>query len=80
MSEVGSWIEREPNPTEGDHEIGANPLAAMPSDHLASAAMTAMLLLSKIRSSVPWPGAAPSCSDSRWCTWVSTTSSTCSPV
>jgi membrane-associated phospholipid phosphatase len=44
MSEVASWLKREPNPTEGDHEMGANPLAAMPSDHLASAAMTAMLL------------------------------------
>jgi membrane-associated phospholipid phosphatase len=44
MSEVARWIKGEPNPTEGDHEIGANPFAAMPSDHFASAAMTAMLL------------------------------------
>jgi membrane-associated phospholipid phosphatase len=44
MSEVASWVKREPNPTEGDHEMGANPFAAMPSDHFASAAMTAMLL------------------------------------
>ena len=44
MSEVASWVKREPNPTEGDHEIGANPFAAMPSDHFASAAMTAILL------------------------------------
>jgi membrane-associated phospholipid phosphatase len=44
MSEVGSWIKGEPNPTQGDHEMGANPFAAMPSDHFASATMTAMLL------------------------------------
>jgi membrane-associated phospholipid phosphatase len=44
MCEVASWLKREPNPTEGDHEIGANPFAAMPSDHFASAAMTALLL------------------------------------
>ncbi len=44
MAEVSQWLKREPNPTEGEHEIGANPFAAMPSDHFASAAMTAMLL------------------------------------
>jgi membrane-associated phospholipid phosphatase len=44
MSEVADWVKREPNPTEGDHEMGANPFAAMPSDHFASAAMTAILL------------------------------------
>ncbi len=44
MSEVASWIKREPNPTEGDHEMGSNPFAAMPSDHFASAVMTAILL------------------------------------
>jgi membrane-associated phospholipid phosphatase len=44
MSEVASWVKREPNPTEGDHEMGANPFAAMPSDHFASASVTAMLL------------------------------------
>jgi membrane-associated phospholipid phosphatase len=44
MSEVASWLKGEPKPTEGDHEMGANPFAAMPSDHFASAAMTAMLL------------------------------------
>jgi membrane-associated phospholipid phosphatase len=44
MSEVASWVKREPNPTEGDHEMGANPFAAMPSDHFASAVMTAILL------------------------------------
>jgi membrane-associated phospholipid phosphatase len=44
MSEVMSWLKGEGNPTEGDHEMGANPFAAMPSDHFASAAMTAMLL------------------------------------
>jgi membrane-associated phospholipid phosphatase len=44
MSEVASWVKREPNPTEGDHEMGANPFAAMPSDHFASAVQTALLL------------------------------------
>lgn len=44
MSEVAQWLKRKPNPTEGDHEMGANPFAAMPSDHFASASMTAMLL------------------------------------
>jgi membrane-associated phospholipid phosphatase len=44
MVEVSDWLKRDPNPTEGDHELGANPFAAMPSDHFASAAMTAMLL------------------------------------
>jgi membrane-associated phospholipid phosphatase len=44
MLEVARWLKGKPNPTEGDHEIGANPFAAMPSDHFASAAMTAMLL------------------------------------
>jgi membrane-associated phospholipid phosphatase len=44
MAEVAAWLKREPNPTEGDHEMGANPFAAMPSDHFASAAMTAILL------------------------------------
>ncbi|HKR98635.1 MAG TPA: phosphatase PAP2 family protein [Candidatus Dormibacteraeota bacterium] len=44
MSAVASWLKREPNPTEGEHEMGANPFAAMPSDHFASAATTAMLL------------------------------------
>jgi membrane-associated phospholipid phosphatase len=44
MAEVAEWVKRNPNPTEGDHEMGANPFAAMPSDHFASAAMTAMIL------------------------------------
>jgi membrane-associated phospholipid phosphatase len=44
MDEVAQWVKREPNPTEGDHTLGANPFAAMPSDHFASAAMTAILL------------------------------------
>jgi membrane-associated phospholipid phosphatase len=44
MSEVADWVKGKPNPTEGDHEMGANPFAAMPSDHFASAAMTAILL------------------------------------
>jgi membrane-associated phospholipid phosphatase len=44
MAEVAEWIKRKPNPTEGDHEMGANPFAAMPSDHFASAAMTAIIL------------------------------------
>jgi membrane-associated phospholipid phosphatase len=49
MSEVADWLKREPNPTEGDHEMGANPFAAMPSDHFASAAMTAILLTEQDR-------------------------------
>jgi membrane-associated phospholipid phosphatase len=44
MAEVASWLKGERNPTEGEHELGANPFAAMPSDHFASAATTAMLL------------------------------------
>jgi membrane-associated phospholipid phosphatase len=44
MAEVAEWVKGKPNPTEGDHEMGANPFAAMPSDHFASAAMTAMIL------------------------------------
>jgi membrane-associated phospholipid phosphatase len=44
MAEVAAWLKREPNPTEGDHEMGANPFAAMPSDHFASAVMTALVL------------------------------------
>ncbi|MBV9415681.1 MAG: phosphatase PAP2 family protein, partial [Solirubrobacterales bacterium] len=44
MSEVAEWLKGEPNPTEGDHEMGANPFAAMPSDHFATAVMTAILL------------------------------------
>ncbi len=49
MSEVASWVKREPNPTEGNHEMGANPFAAMPSDHFASAVMTAILLAEQDR-------------------------------
>jgi membrane-associated phospholipid phosphatase len=49
MSEVADWLKREPNPTEGDHEMGANPFAAMPSDHFASAVMTAILLTDQDR-------------------------------
>jgi membrane-associated phospholipid phosphatase len=44
MAEVAAWLKGEPDPTGGDHEMGANPFAAMPSDHFASAAMTAILL------------------------------------
>jgi len=44
MSEVADWVKGKPNPTEGEHEMGANPFAAMPSDHFASATMTAILL------------------------------------
>jgi membrane-associated phospholipid phosphatase len=44
MDEVAQWLKRQPNPTEGDHTVGANPFAAMPSDHFASATMTAVLL------------------------------------
>ena len=53
MSEVADWLKGDPNPTEGDHELGANPFAAMPSDHFASAAMTAVLLAEQD----PWLGA-----------------------
>jgi membrane-associated phospholipid phosphatase len=53
MAEVAEWVKRKPNPTEGDHEMGANPFAAMPSDHFASAAMTAMILSDQS----PWLGA-----------------------
>jgi membrane-associated phospholipid phosphatase len=49
MSEVADWVKRKPNPTEGEHEMGANPFAAMPSDHFASAAMTAILLTEQDR-------------------------------
>jgi membrane-associated phospholipid phosphatase len=49
MSEVADWLKRKPNPTEGDHEMGANPFAAMPSDHFASAVMTAILLTEQDR-------------------------------
>jgi membrane-associated phospholipid phosphatase len=44
MVQVARALKREPNPTEGDGELDANPFAAMPSDHFASAAMAAMLL------------------------------------
>ncbi|MGN6870151.1 MAG: phosphatase PAP2 family protein [Solirubrobacteraceae bacterium] len=49
MSEVADWVKGKPNPTEGEHEMGANPFAAMPSDHFASAAMTAILLTEQDR-------------------------------
>jgi membrane-associated phospholipid phosphatase len=49
MSEVADWVKGKPNPTEGEHEMGANPFAAMPSDHFASAAMTALLLTEQDR-------------------------------
>jgi membrane-associated phospholipid phosphatase len=42
--EVADWVKRKPRPTEGNHELGANPFAAMPSDHFASAMMTAAVL------------------------------------
>jgi membrane-associated phospholipid phosphatase len=54
MSEVADWLKGDANPTEGDHEMGANPFAAMPSDHFASAVMTALLLAEQD----PWLGAA----------------------
>ena len=40
--EVLRWLKGESRPS--DHEQGANPWASMPSDHLASAAMTAIVL------------------------------------
>jgi membrane-associated phospholipid phosphatase len=49
MSEVADWVKGKPNPTEGEHEMGANPFAAMPSDHFASAVMTAILLAEQDR-------------------------------
>jgi membrane-associated phospholipid phosphatase len=49
MSEVADWVKGKPNPTEGEHEMGANPFAAMPSDHFASAVMTAILLTEQDR-------------------------------
>jgi membrane-associated phospholipid phosphatase len=49
MSEVADWVKGKPNPIEGEHEMGANPFAAMPSDHFASAAMTAILLTEQDR-------------------------------
>jgi membrane-associated phospholipid phosphatase len=49
MSEVARWVKGKPNPTEGEHEMGANPFAAMPSDHFASAVMTAILLTEQDR-------------------------------
>jgi membrane-associated phospholipid phosphatase len=44
MDAVARWLKGKENPTGGDHTVGANPFAAMPSDHFASAAMTAILL------------------------------------
>lgn len=41
--EVARWLKGKRNPTGGDHRVGANPFAAMPSDHFGSAAMTARL-------------------------------------
>jgi membrane-associated phospholipid phosphatase len=49
MAEVADWVKGKPRPTEGEHEMGANPFAAMPSDHFASAAMTAILLAEQDR-------------------------------
>lgn len=44
MMEVIAWVKGEPHPTRGDHEMSTNTFAAMPSDHFASALMTAMIL------------------------------------
>jgi membrane-associated phospholipid phosphatase len=44
MVEVAHWVKGQRAPTQGDHKVGANPFAAMPSDHFASASMTAILL------------------------------------
>jgi membrane-associated phospholipid phosphatase len=44
MVEVARSLKGKSHPSEGNHETGANPFAAMPSDHFASAAMTAILL------------------------------------
>jgi membrane-associated phospholipid phosphatase len=43
VAEVGKELRGKPRPGV-DHNLGANPWASMPSDHFASAAMTAMLL------------------------------------
>jgi membrane-associated phospholipid phosphatase len=44
MVEVLQWIKRKPHPTRGEHSVGANKFASMPSDHFASAAVVAMVL------------------------------------
>jgi membrane-associated phospholipid phosphatase len=43
VAEVGRELRGKPRPGV-DHNLGANPWASMPSDHFASAAMTAMIL------------------------------------
>jgi membrane-associated phospholipid phosphatase len=42
--EVSQWVKRQPNPTNADPDTRANAFAAMPSDHFASAAITALVL------------------------------------
>jgi hypothetical protein len=76
MDEVAQWLKRESNPTQGDHQVGANPFAAMPSDHFASAAMTAILLteINPELGTLGWR--MPCCSDLRSSTSGSITSLT----
>jgi membrane-associated phospholipid phosphatase len=50
MVEVLRWIKRKRNPTGGEHDVGANVFASMPSDHFASAAMVAILLAEQDRA------------------------------
>jgi membrane-associated phospholipid phosphatase len=54
MAEVAEWVKGEPTPTQGEHEMGENPFAAMPSDHFASATMTAILLTEHDRRIAPF--------------------------
>jgi membrane-associated phospholipid phosphatase len=44
MVEVIRWIKGKSHPARGEHSVGANKFASMPSDHFASAAMVAMVL------------------------------------
>jgi membrane-associated phospholipid phosphatase len=44
MVEVIRWIKGKSHPTRGEHSVGANKFASMPSDHFASAAMVALVL------------------------------------
>ena len=58
--------------------FGGNPLAAMPSLHFATSLMAALLLARRGRSPAGWARRMRRRSGSRWCTWASTTRSTCS--
>jgi len=58
--------------------LGGNPLAAMPSLHFATTLMAALLLAEAGRSRAHSAPRMQRCSGSRWFTWESITSSTCS--